>query len=265
MILDSAGNPHTVSGVITVEKDKTLTLKSGCVLLFNQFSGLNVDGNIVVEGSKDKPVVFTSINDEKYNDSAHTPPQPFDWNGISVSNNAKQAKFGNFILCYSTYGIKIQNGCISIDNGVFHSNGQFSCTINGKIQPVTENFPFSYKSISTSDTLPKSKPSFHWIAPAATGLVGLAAIAGAVYFFIDKSKLHDQYSVETDIAKISSLKQKEKTEGTVAAVLTASGAILVPTSVGLFVYQYHKDRKAVISLCPLLRNEGAGALVLIAF
>ena len=266
MTLDSTGSPYFVTGDLVVERGKSLTLKPGCVLLFKPYTGLLVEGRLDAEGSKSNPVIFTSINDNAYNDASRDQPQPFDWNGITISKSSQQAKLGNFILGYSTYGIKAQNGSTAINNGVFHANGQYSCTIDGKIQAVTDNFPFFYSAGATDKTQTKGEhhPS-RWIVPAAIGIAGLGTIAEAAYFFIDKSKLHDQYVAESDISKMNSLKNKEKTSGTAAAVLTAASAILVPASAVLFVWQYRHGKKAVVSLRPTIRNGDKGAMVSIVF
>ena len=148
--LDPSGNPYIVEKDITVPLGKQLTIKAGCVFLFNPFTGLNVNGGLSVEGTTQKPVIFSCINDGDFNAKSQQIPNPFDWNGIIVSKESGSVHFQNFQLRYSVYGIKSQNATITISNGLFRQNGQFHFTLNDKIQYVQDNISYSFKA-STSD------------------------------------------------------------------------------------------------------------------
>jgi hypothetical protein len=151
-VLDAAGNPYVVEKDITVPPGKTLTVKAGCVFLFSGFSGLTIAGNISVEGSEQKPVVFTCLNDNEYNPKSQQLPNPFDWNGIIIGKESGSVHFRNFQLRYSVYGIKSQNTKMTIQTGIFRQNGQFHFTINDKIQYVQDNISYSYNASAPSDT-----------------------------------------------------------------------------------------------------------------
>jgi hypothetical protein len=56
-----------------------------CAFLFKPFTGMIVDGSLKAEGTLQNPVVFTTVNDGKYNPNSRQLPNPFDWNGIQVS------------------------------------------------------------------------------------------------------------------------------------------------------------------------------------
>lgn len=142
--LDVSGNPYVVDKDISVPAGKRLTIKEGCVFLFNGFTGLAVFGDLAVEGSNDKPVIFTSVNDGDYNPKSTQLPNPFDWNGIIITRESGSVHMQNFQLRYSVYGIKSQNTVMTIQNGVFRQNGQFHFTIADKIQYVQDNIPYSY-------------------------------------------------------------------------------------------------------------------------
>ena len=96
-----AGNPWIVTENIIVEKDKTVHIKAGCVFLFQQFTGMEVHGKLIVDGSKESPVVFTSYNDNKYNLSAEVLPNPFDWNGIVIHAEGEETRFSYITLSFS--------------------------------------------------------------------------------------------------------------------------------------------------------------------
>jgi hypothetical protein len=149
MTLDSTGNPYVVDRDILIPKGKYLTIKAGCNLMFNPFTGITVQGNFKVDGTQEHPVLFTSINDSSLNPQATQSPDAFDWNGILVAKESGdvEVRFAN--LRYSVYGIKCQNPDILIMQSVFRQNGQFHFTINDKIQNVPENEPFSYNATKT--------------------------------------------------------------------------------------------------------------------
>jgi hypothetical protein len=150
-VYDQSGNPYIVEKDISVPSGKTLTVKEGCVFLFSGFSGFNVSGNLSIEGSDQKPVIFTCINDNEYNPKSQQLPNPFDWNGIIIGKESGSVHFRNFQLRYSVYGIKSQNSKMTIQTGIFRQNGQFHFTINDKIQYVQDNISYSYNAATPSD------------------------------------------------------------------------------------------------------------------
>jgi hypothetical protein len=185
MELDSTGNPFIIKESIIVAENKTLKIKPGCVFLFLPFTNLEVNGNIEVLGEHKNPVIFTSKNDRNYTDTYDTIAQPFDWNGIIISNKAKLVNLENFILSYSVFGIKSFRDTISIINGVFLQNGQFNVTINGKIQTVKENIPFTYqhmqqKNIATQNPDKPQQAKHH--TPIKAAFFSTIVPGGGLYY-----------------------------------------------------------------------------------
>lgn len=167
MTLSPSGNPYIIDEYIDIPEDSKLTIKSGCIFLFKSFAGMKVFGTIIVEGTKDQPVVFTSINDANFNKNTSQLPNTFDWNGIYIQANSIDAKFRNFTLMYSTFGIKSQKEDITIQSGNFQNNGQFHFTINDNIQYVQDDISYTYnasqnksapKKEATTSKSKKSKP-----------------------------------------------------------------------------------------------------------
>jgi hypothetical protein len=143
MNLDESGNPFIVEQDIIVPNGQKVVIKEGCIFLFNPFTGLQVLGELKVEGTQEKPVIFTSIYDS-YNKESPQLPNPFDWNGVLVARESGTVTFSNFELLYSVYGIKSQNPGIKIQNGIFKQNGQFHFTLMDKIQFVQDNISYSF-------------------------------------------------------------------------------------------------------------------------
>jgi hypothetical protein len=260
MTLDTTLSPYLIVSDIIVEKGKVLTLKPGCVLRFRPYAGLVVDGSLIAEGSKDRPVIFTSSNDDKYSDSVTVRPQAFDWNGITITRNAKKTKLWNFILCYSVYGIKAQTERVSVNNGVFYSNGQFNMTIHEKIQNVTDNFPLSYHAEDFPDSESKSSNG-RFAAPILVGIAGLGTAGVATYFFIDQHTIHQDYLKQTDIRLTSSFHAKEQKALTGAWISTGVSAVLLSASVVLFIRSSKPEKKTAIMLQPIIEAKAVGILV----
>lgn len=143
MNLDESGNPFIVEQDIIVPNGQKVVIKEGCIFLFNPFTGLQVQGELKVQGTQEKPVIFTSIYDT-YNKESPQLPNPFDWNGVLVARESGTVNFTNFELEYSVYGIKSQNPGIKIQNGIFKQNGQFHFTLMDKIQFVQDNISYTF-------------------------------------------------------------------------------------------------------------------------
>lgn len=73
-----------VQGMVTVSAQATLTVLPGTVVRFNPESGITVLGRIVVKGTSDQPVSFSSIYME---------PAPSDWYGIVLTASSKKNIF----------------------------------------------------------------------------------------------------------------------------------------------------------------------------
>ncbi len=192
-VFEPSGNPFIVDQDIFIPKNTRTVFKAGCLFLFKSFTGINVHGSMLVEGTTENPIVFTSINDASYNSKAVQLPNAFDWNGIYVSEESGDIKFRNFKLMFSVFGIKSKKNQITLQNGQFKQNGQFHFTINDNIHYVQDNISYSYnvekkeEPASTQTTQPvetekkpakkeKSKKSRgRKIAAFATLGVGLAS------------------------------------------------------------------------------------------
>ncbi len=110
----------------------TLTIEAGTVIKFRADGpGMSVgaDGTIIANGTADKPIYFTSINDDKHggdvnNNGTTTLPLNGDWNNIYVEGNGSSFKY-----CYFMYGgasnlstLEIFNEMATIDHCFFLYN-----------------------------------------------------------------------------------------------------------------------------------------------
>ena len=142
-LLRSAKSPYLVNSDIYVPTGKTVVIEAGTVLLFKNFTGLHAQGTLLVKGTAKKPVIFTSEYDTHFNRGAALKPNPYDWNGIFIHNDAIGTDMAHFELAYSVYGINTQTRFIRITDAAFRDNGRANLIIEGKSIPVSSTF-FSY-------------------------------------------------------------------------------------------------------------------------
>ncbi len=135
--------PYLINSDIYVPAGKSVVITAGTVLLFKNFTGLHVQGTLTVGGTMEKPVVFSSENDRRFNTEAAMNPNPYDWNGIFIHDDAIGTDIQNMEISYSVYGINTLTKFIRIINSQFHDNGRANLTIEGMPQTVTAG-PFSY-------------------------------------------------------------------------------------------------------------------------
>jgi len=139
---ESAG-PFVVEQDALVPAGSKVVMQPGTVLLFKPFTGLRVDGELMVAGTAEKPVVFTSVHDSRYGQGTGQLPNAVDWNGVHLSPRCTGARLTRLHLMYSVYGLKSQIENPQLQDCVFEQNGQFHFTINDKIQYVQDKIPFS--------------------------------------------------------------------------------------------------------------------------
>jgi hypothetical protein len=231
MAFNPSGNPWIVTENIIIEKEKSVLIKAGCVFLFKQFTGIEVHGKLVVEGSKESQVIFTSFNDSKYNQSADVLPNPFDWNGIVIHSNAKEARFSFTTITFSVFGIKSNSNDVFIDNSTFLKNGQFNFTLFGDIQSVLEDSPFSYSGKKQGRQIQPLK-----VATIATGSVGvICGIVSGILWSDYGRAWHDAEYIKNS-SEIANANNQEKIELKNACILTSVSLTNLSAAVALYLF-----------------------------
>jgi hypothetical protein len=181
--------PYLVTSDIYVPAGKTVVLEPGTVFLFKNFTGLQVQGTLIVKGTAEKPVVFTSENDKRFNTESNLIPNPYDWNGIFIHNDAIGTDLQHVEVAYSVYGINSLTKFFRVLNGIFRENGRANLTIEGQAQTVSAE-PYSYslsvknaavdgvpvKILSDPDAPRRNALRYSGVSVLAAGIV-----AGAVF------------------------------------------------------------------------------------
>ena len=151
-ILKVENSPYIVEADLFISPGETDTIEKGVVLLFNNFTGLHVQGTLYVTGTTEQPVIFTSKNDPFYNPTASIAAAPYDWNGIDIYENAIGTIFENCVVQFSVYGMRSQTEHFQIKNSKFLQNGKSNISIKGNVLTVG-TVPFFY-----GETLVENRP-----------------------------------------------------------------------------------------------------------
>jgi len=97
-----SARPYLVYGNILVDTLNTLIIEEGVRILFHKNSSLTVAGNIVVNGTANRPVLFASDRLEK--DYGDVPGQ---WIGIFFSHLSRGNVLNHAVIRNSTFGIRL--------------------------------------------------------------------------------------------------------------------------------------------------------------
>jgi hypothetical protein len=143
-VVSANDKPYLVVGDIFVSPGSIVTIEPGAVFLFEEFTGLHVQGTLYAKGKKGNPVIFTSKNDSVWNAASSVNPAPFDWNGIDIYENAIGTSFSGTVIQYSVYGIRSQTEYVRIEKSVIKNNGKADFTIKGTKKAVKDSV-FNYK------------------------------------------------------------------------------------------------------------------------
>jgi hypothetical protein len=144
-ILYADQGPYFVLGDVVVPQGQTVIIEAGTVMLFNAFTGIKVLGTLLARGESDKPIVFTSVNDQAHNPASQLHAAPYDWNGVQVSADGIGTHFSYCVIRYSVYGISSMTRYIRIGPTLFQNNGRASLTIDG-VEHQTGDSPYEYNS-----------------------------------------------------------------------------------------------------------------------
>lgn len=101
--------PIIIKGGITVNTGQTLTILPGTVMKIggNGPGAININGDLVAEGTEEKPIYFTSTKDDTLfgdtnGDGANTLPAPRDWNAMYFENGSNVI-FDHVVVRYGGY------------------------------------------------------------------------------------------------------------------------------------------------------------------
>jgi hypothetical protein len=158
--LDTA-TVYVIDESVYVAKGTTLTIPAGLVVKFNSGGQLTVDGAVEIDGTADKPTVFTTVADDSIGgdtngDGDDTAPVDYLWSGIDVKTGAAftathlDARFSSNGIS-SSNAVKLSVSDSALSGGVLATRSQGSAyaareiailrniTMGGAIRVASEN------------------------------------------------------------------------------------------------------------------------------
>jgi hypothetical protein len=149
-VVFARSQPYHVVADIYVPAGKRVNIEAGTVFLFKNFTGLQVEGVLAVNGTKEHPVVFTSENDTDYNPAA-AGAAAYDWNGITILESGIGAVINFSAVIYSVFGVNAMTKYVKLNDCLFLHNGRGNLAVEGQEQKVTDQ-PFSYAYVVNDST-----------------------------------------------------------------------------------------------------------------
>ncbi len=102
-------SPYVISSNIHIVEGATLDIQVGSIVKFENSGALIVDGALLVNGTIDSPVYFTSINDDTIggdtNDDGESVGSDGDWEYILFKSLDQESHIDHSIVKYSSSGI----------------------------------------------------------------------------------------------------------------------------------------------------------------
>lgn len=99
-----ADSPYLVTKDLTVDKVSVLVIEPGVILQFKPGTGLHVQGQMIVAGSRENKVIFKS---------GSTKPKSGDWKGIVISGEGT-SEIRNAVISNAASGIVAENSKLSL-------------------------------------------------------------------------------------------------------------------------------------------------------
>ncbi len=151
-----ANGPYVVTGLVTVEKGVTLTIKPGAVVKVQQagggfYNGLTVKGKLNATGTATARISFTAYTDDSVGgdtngDGSGTSPAPGYWTEIRVaSKGIANLRYANVRYAGSTSedgksnGLRNDGGTLLFENGTLEYNENYSLYHSGGTSTVASS------------------------------------------------------------------------------------------------------------------------------
>ncbi|VBB47176.1 conserved exported hypothetical protein [uncultured Paludibacter sp.] len=155
----TAEKPYLVYGNLIVDTAKTLTLAPGCRLYFHANSNLVVYGNLIADGTREKPILLRGDRTDRLFEEVPYNYVSNQWGSVLLLNPEGNHKL-NFVTINSgyagiyfanddrsktptleitnckihnflKYGLVVQNGNVNVGNTEISNTGSYSVYLNG--------------------------------------------------------------------------------------------------------------------------------------
>lgn len=236
--LKAEESPYLVTEDLTVEPNTAVIIEPGVTFLFMPNTGIQVEGQFVVAGSRINTVIFRS---------ASTNPKPGEWKGIYISGDAS-SEIRNASIRDAVTGIAIENSTLSLQStsisnslsrGLFARNSKISVTDgtfeNNKGAAVHAD---SYTELTAKQLTFSGNQVALYSSPMSISDIESSTFEGNDYGILDMGNSFISFS-NTQVTK-------NKTGASADDVLDKS----ILASVSGNETDFNKDYKAVASMLP---------------
>ncbi|HEX3019679.1 MAG TPA: hypothetical protein VHP36_05230 [Chitinispirillaceae bacterium] len=240
-------SPYLVISDIFIPAGKIVRIEPGTVFLFKNFTGVHVQGILIVNGTESKPVLFTSENDRMANPSSTLNPTPFDWNGIYIHKDGLGSDLQHIKVQYSVKGIISETRFIRIFKGFFFENGRNNLNIEGVDKEVVESEPYSY-SLSLKDAVVDGIPAKILQDPQARkrnifrysglGLCVIGAVSGTFAATELKSSIKRFDVINKDLGRVDGDKAWSKAHSEVNRNTAWTASSFLVSAIGVFLFTW---------------------------
>ena len=145
----ASSNPYLITENLIIASSTTLTIEPGVVVKLAQAS-IFVDGHLIIQGTEERPVIFTSVNDDARGGQAVSwssgEPQIGDWGGIETRGDGT-LKMEYTVVNYGgqSYVAPVKNNLIKLNTvyaqSYYHNIG--AITIGGREATINHSSIFS--------------------------------------------------------------------------------------------------------------------------
>lgn len=137
------GNLAIPEPMLTIRSGTTLTVEPGVVIKFGQNAGLRIEGNLILKGTQDDPVVFTSFYDDEYGgdldgDNGAILPAKGDWLGAYFLSSGQNSLIDYAIFKYGG-GIPIKTDPTFPEGSPTISNTKALLSIEGTSPSISNS------------------------------------------------------------------------------------------------------------------------------
>lgn len=245
-LIKAQKKPYLVVTNIEVSPQKTVTIEPGVTFLFKNFSGLHIRGRLIARATVDHPIIFTSEFDHSCNNSSGRDANPFDWDGIYMTNDALGTQLAHVEIRYSVYGLISDTKLIRLDPVIFKDNGKGVVVIENEEIPVSSE---PYRHVLDQNDPELLKNSIQFVRDplqskrtalrvgsfiTVLGGIGVTAVFGYYRYqsYTELDALSSDDFINTHRDDGSSLWQKTKKEWIKNMILSDSGLLL--TALGIY-------------------------------
>jgi len=185
--------PFVSTGLI-IDENKTLTLSTGTVIKFKSGGYFDIRGNLIISGSADSPIYFTSFKDDLImgdinGDDLLSLPGATDWNGVAFYPGSEGDL--NYVF------IQYSGGYAGLGQGSGRS-GIFNLGGNINLDNVSFLNNFSSDIYQSSGSLTGTKNDFNSLQTGFVFAGGTASVSQSKFYSETNSIENNSDDVEVD-------------------------------------------------------------------